>query len=187
MDIAELKRTRGRLFGFIMGLIASMFGALFALIIGTSLIFGNQILFNSVYNNGVAVVVALLLFVTVAISIVGASLIRSKRIVGGLIIIGTNIPLFAISVIDPAAFSTLSVTSLVCIASGIIALIPLPSAYFEKLAARQHSSSQIEPYSSHHLQQENDAVSVSPIGRAADVHPPSSPSAIESQDDDTQW
>jgi hypothetical protein len=190
LDIAKLKRNRGRLSGFIMGLIASIYGGLFALIIGTSILAGHQDIFFLQYDSSVATAVAILLFLTVAASIVGAGLIRAKRIVGGLIIIGASIPLFVIAVIDSAAFSILAFTSLVCIAAGILAFIPLPDSYFQKLVFRQQYHRHMEAFITQQqqiAQQEDTAISVAPIDSSAQFPEPNYPVNTEKQEDKTQW
>ena len=188
MDIAELKRSRGRLSGLIMGLIASIIGVLFALTTGLDVWVGNQYSQLSNYRDDTSTLIIILLIIISAISIVGASLVRGKRIVGGVILILTGIPLFVISVIDTTAFAPFLLTGPACIAAGILAFIPLPDTYFEKLAARQQHHSQMDTHAAHHPeQQDNDAISITPIERSADVQTPSFPGKIEKQDDDTQW
>ena len=188
MDIAELKRSRGRLSGLIMGLIASIIGVLFALTTGLDVWVGNQYSQLSNYRDDTSTLIIILLIIISAISIVGASLVRGKRIVGGVILILTGIPLFVISVINTTAFIVFSVTGLACIASGILALIPLSDSYFQKLLIRQQYHGHMEAHiAQRQAEQDNDAISITPIGRSADVQTPSFPSEIEKQDDDTQW
>ena len=184
MDIAKVKRNRGRLSGFIMGLIASIYGGLFAFIIGTSILTGHQTLFFLDYNGETATTVAILLFLTAAITIVGASLIRGKRIIGGILIIGASAPLFVISIVDSSAFSIFGFTSIICIAAGILALIPLSDSFLQKLAIKQqyhqHMAAFIE-------QQQNDAVSVTPVSNTPESQTQDNPGIPAKSDDDMQW
>lgn len=188
MDIAKIKRNRGRLSGFIMGLIASIYGGLFAFIIGTAILAGHQDLFFIEYDNSSATTVAILLFLTAAITIVGASLIRGKRIIGGILIIGASAPLFVVSIVDPAAFSIFGFTSIVCIAAGIIALIPLSDSFLQKLAIKQQYESHMAAFIEHQQsQQGNDAISVTPISNTPDTQPPDYPDTTAKKDDGTRW
>ncbi len=171
-----------------MGLIASIYGGIFALIIGTAILTGHQDLFFIEYDNSSATAVAILLFLTVAISIVGAGLIRAKRIVGGIIIIGASVPLFVISVIDPAAFSIFGLTSVVCIAAGILAFIPLSDSHLQKLLIKQQYHQHMAAFvAQHRAEQEGGAVSVTPFDSSAQTPQSDYPGSAEKQDDDIQW
>lgn len=133
----DIKRNRGRLCAFIMGLICSTIGLHFAIFIGLFNIIDHNTFSASGFSQEASVVIAILIVLLSIINVVGASLIRSRRIVGGVLMMAACVPIFSIAVLEPFDYMFFTLTAPVGIASTVLAFIPLSDSYLSKLAQKQ--------------------------------------------------
>lgn len=146
LDIAQLRKNRGRLCAFIMGLISSIYGLLISLITGIPLIFGDNYFGVNKYSSDTAIAIGILVILTSGVCVVGASLIRTKRNIGGILMMLTAIPLLVVSVLDSQTFSFLGIIGVVSIAAAIIAFIPLSESYWQKYIAKNQYQASFDEY-----------------------------------------
>lgn len=146
MDIKQLRNNKGRLCALIMGLISGIYGFIISLFSALALISSNNMYGLQKYTGSLGVTVGVLLILTSAIYIVGASLVLKRRIAAGVIMIVTSVPLLTISIIDTHTFAGLLLIEIVCLAAAIIAFIPLSYRYLKSYIAKKQYQETFNEY-----------------------------------------
>lgn len=146
MKTVNIKRNRGRLCGFIMGLICSTIGLHIAIIFFLTNIIGVRTFSLSGFSQEASVVIAILILLLSIINVVGAAFIRSRRIVGGVLMMAASITLFSVAVLEPFEYMFFFLTAPVGIASAVLAFIPLSDSYINKLAQRQQFKDDLQEF-----------------------------------------
>ena len=142
VDFHHIKRTRGRLCAYLMGLISAFMGMHIAIIEAITVFSGSWFFSYTNYGKDTINIIIALVFILSVINIIGAFLIRQHRIAGGGVTLSASLPIFIVSVIDPDLMFIFGPTSLISIAAAVIAFIPLSdrfvAEYIEKV--RFHES-----------------------------------------------
>ncbi len=137
VDFHHIKRTRGRLCAYLMGLISAFIGMHIAIIEALTVFSGSWFFSYTDYGKDTINIMMALVLILSAINIVGAFLIRSNRIAGGVVMLSASLPILIVSVIDPDLMFILGPTSFVGIIAAIVAFIPLSdrfvAEYIEKV------------------------------------------------------
>lgn len=137
LNIIDIKRNRGRLCAFIMGLICSTIGLHTAIIIFLPDIIGLHTFSLPGFSQNASVAIAILILLLSIINVVGAAFIRSRRIVGGVLMMAASATLFSVAVLEPHEYIFFFLTTPVGIASAVVAFIPLSDSFLNKLAQKQ--------------------------------------------------
>lgn len=146
MNTINIKRNRGRLCAFIMGLICSTIGLHTAIIFCLPHIIGVRTFSLSGFSQEASVAIGILIVLLSIINVVGAALIRSRRIVGGVLMMAASVPLFSVAVLEPLEYMFFFLTAPVGIASAVLAFIPVSDSYLNKLAQKQQFEEDLREY-----------------------------------------
>ena len=149
LDFNHIKRTRGRLSAYIMGLVAAFIGMHIAIIEAITVFSGSWFFSYSDYGEKTLIILTVLIILLSALNIAGAFFIRPKRIAGGIIMLAASVPLFTVSVMDPDFMFIMGPTSLTGIAAAILAFVPLSDGYIynyiENMRYREELKALITP------------------------------------------
>lgn len=142
----DIKRNRGRLCAFIMGLICSTIGLHFAIVIALIDLAGNSPFYPSGFSQEATAVISLLIMLLSIINVVGAAMIKSRRIIGGALMMAACVPIFIVAVIEPFEYTFFILTAPVGIASAILAFIPLSDSYINKLVEKEQFKEDLQEF-----------------------------------------
>lgn len=146
MNTVDIKRNRGRVCAFIMGLICSTIGLHFAIFFSLFDLIAPSHFSMSGFSQEASVVIAILILLLSIINVVGAAFIRSRRIMGGVLMMAASITLFSVAVLEPLQYMFFFLTTPVGIASAVVAFIPLSDNYINKLAQRQQFKEDLQEF-----------------------------------------
>lgn len=146
MKTGNIKRNRGRLCAFIMGLICSTIGLHTSIIFFLPDIIGARTFSISGFSQEASVAVGILIVLLSIINVVGAAFIRSRRIVGGVLMMAASITLFSVAVLEPFEYIIFFLTAPVGIASAVVAFIPISDRYLNKLAQRKQFEEDLQEF-----------------------------------------
>ena len=146
LDFSYIKKSRGRLCAYIMGLIAAFMGMHIAAIEALTVFSGSWFYSYTDYGENTVIIIMVLVLLLSVVNIIGAFLIRPKRIAGGVIMLSASVPLFAVAVIDQDLLTIIGVTAFVGIAAAIIAFVPLSDKFIAEHIARVRYQESMKAY-----------------------------------------